>query len=186
MKKALAVCFLLVLLTGCSEGDRALARGMELRSGLLKAQGCGFSADITADYGDKLHSFSMDCAGDAQGNLTFAVTAPETIAGITGTVSDTGGRLTFDDTALSFPLLADGQLSPVSAPWIFLKTLRGGYLTMASEEAELLRLTFHDSYEEDALQVDVWLNETDTPIRAEILYGGRRILTLDVKKFEIS
>ncbi|MBQ8834896.1 MAG: hypothetical protein IJ001_08240 [Oscillospiraceae bacterium] len=185
MKKAGLLLGILVLLTGCSPKNRELERGMELRSKLLKAEGCSFTADITADYGDKLYSFSMECTGDAQGNLTFTVTAPETIAGITGNVSDTGGNLTFDDTALYFELLADGQLSPVSGPWILLKTLRSGYITSASTEEDLLRLAVDDSYEDDALHLDIWVDGEDRPIRAEILYDGRRILTLDVKDFQI-
>jgi hypothetical protein len=73
----------------------------------------------------------------------------------------------------------------VGAPWILLKTLRGGYLNAANMEDGMLRLTIDDSYEEDALQVDVWLNEADQPFRAEILYDGRRILTLNVNHFQI-
>ena len=186
MKKAAVCAVLLVLLTGCSQENRELERGMELRTKLLKGEGCSFSADIAADYGDALYTFSMDCQADAQGNLTFTVTAPESISGITGKISDTGGSLTFDDTALFFPLMADDQISPVSAPWIFLKTLRGGYLTCAGSEEDLLRLTIDDSYEDDALQLDIWLNGEDVPIRAEILYDGRRIVTMDIEDFQIT
>ena len=71
----------------------------------------------------------MDCKADSSGNLTFTVVKPETISGITGTLSGDGGNLTFDDTALHFELMAENQLSPVSAPWILIKTLRNGYIT---------------------------------------------------------
>lgn len=183
MKRAAVLVFLVVMLSGCSSGNKELERGMALRDRLLSGQGCSFDAEVTADYGDKLYDFSMACQGDAQGNLSFTVTAPETIAGITGTVSDSGGKLTFDDTALHFELMADDQLSPVSAPWIFLKTLRSGYLTSAGMDGEQLRLTIDDSYEEDALQLDIWLDGNDVPVRAEILYDGRRILSLSIKNF---
>ena len=186
MKRAAALICLLVLLTGCSSGNKELERGMALRKRLLSGNGCSFDAAITADYGDKLYAFSMACQGDALGSLSFTVTEPETIAGITGTVSDTGGKLTFDDTALQFDLMTDNQLSPVSAPWIFLKTLRSGYLTSAGVEGEQLRLTIDDSYEEDALQLDIWLDGEDNPVQAEILYDGRRILSLAVTNFQIS
>lgn len=157
---------------------------MVLRDKLLSHE-CSFDADITADYGDKLHEFSVTCRSDTQGNLSFSVIQPESIAGITGTIEQSGGKLTFDDTALHFELLADGQLAPVCAPWVLLKTLRSGYLTSAGAEGELLRLTIDDSYAEDALHVDIWLDETDVPVRGEILYDERRILSLDVKNFVI-
>ena len=156
---------------------------MAFRSRLLAAQGCQFRVRITADYGDALHVFSADCRGDSSGELSFCITQPETLSGISGTISDAGGKLTFDDTALSFPLLADDQLSPVSAPWIFLKTLRSGYLTSACLEEDLLRLTIDDSYEADALQLDIWMKEETVPIRTDILYDGKRILSLEIENF---
>lgn len=184
MKKVAALLLALVLLAGCSGKEAELDRAMTLRAKLL-ASGCTFDAEITADYGDEIYTFSVTCEGDAQGNLGFRVTAPESIADITGVIDQEGGKLTFSDTALTFPLLADGQLSPVSGPYILLKTLRSGYLTAAGMEGDLLRLTIDDSYEDDALQLDIWLNDMDQPIRAEILYDGRRILTLSVSNFQI-
>lgn len=185
MKKLAWLAVLVVFLSGCSNTSREIERGMALRSKLLKASSCSFDAEITADYGDKLYIFSMACQGDSRGDLTFQVTAPETIAGITGTIRPKNGQLTFDDTALQFDLMADGRISPVSAPWVFLQTLRGGYLTSAGTEEGLVRLTLDDSYEDDALHVDIWLDDQDLPARAEILHGGRKILSLGVKSFLI-
>ena len=184
MKKAAAAMALLILLSGCTPQPE-LDQAMVFRDRLLSGSGCSFSAGITADYGDEVHNFSVYCEGDSQGNLGFRVTKPETIADITGRIEGGEGKLTFRDTALAFPLLAEDQLSPVSSPWIFYQTLRSGYLTSAGMEGDLLRLTIDDSYEEDALTLDIWLNEQDIPIRAEILYDGRRILTLEIENFQI-
>lgn len=183
-KAAAAVLAVLFLFAGCAGAEGQIDRAMELRARLLRG-GCSFTAEITADYGEEVHTFTMDCVGDSQGSITFTVSEPESISGITGTINQEGGFLTFDETALEFPLLADDQVTPVSAPWILLKTLRGGYLTSAGEEGELLRLTIDDSYEEDALQLDIWLDTENHPVRADILYDGRRILSLAVSNFEI-
>lgn len=185
MKRAAALVCLLVMLVGCSSENTELERGMALRAKLLSAESCSFDAEIMADYGDKLYTFSMSCQGDSMGNLTFTVTAPESISGITGSITREGGRLTFDDTALQFDLMADDQVTPVSAPWILLKTLRSGYLTSAGMEGEQLRLSIDDSYEDDALHLDIWLDGSDLPERAEIMYDGRTILSLTVKNFVI-
>lgn len=182
--KITAAALILVLLSGCTSHDEALDRAMALRAKLLTSA-VSFDAEITADYGDEIHTFSVYCEGDAQGNLGFRVTAPESIADITGRIEAGEGKLTYGDAALAFPLLAEDQLSPVSAPWIFYTTLRGGYLTSAGMEEELLRITIDDSYEENALTVDIWLDGNDLPVRAEILYDGRRILTLTIKNFQI-
>lgn len=185
MKRMGLLLILLLLLSGCASAAGEIERGMALRSRLLSAEGCSFDAVVTADYGDKLYTFSLSCEADSGGNLSFTVTEPETIAGITGQIGEDGGRLTFDDTALQFDLMADDQISPVSAPWVFLKTLRSGYLTSACMEEELLRLTIDDSFEDDALQLDIWLGDGDLPVRAEMLYDDRRILSLDVTNFQI-
>lgn len=173
------------MLTGCSGKRESIDRAMGLRARLLGCLGCSFDVDITADYGDELYTFSMSCTGDNGGNVNFTVTQPQSIQGITGKISAQGGELTFDDTALAFELLADGQVTPVSGPWLLMKTLLGGYLTDCVQEQELLRLDIDDSYEDDALHLDIWLDPQDLPVRAEINYDGRRIVTMEVKNFTI-
>ena len=184
MKLAVLWVLIAAMLCGCGGTDPQLQRAMELRA-LLLAHSCSFDAEITADYGDKLYSFSVYCEGDTKGNIGFSLKAPETICGITGQIHAGTGKLTFGETALAFPLLADGQVTPVSAPWLLLKTLQGGYLTAVGEDGEYLRLTVYDSYEENALQLDIWLDEENHPARADILYDGRRILALSVINFQI-
>lgn len=183
MKRVLALAATLVVLCGCSGADAGIGRAMKLRERLLAAESCGFQAEITADYADAVYTFSMDCRVDPDGTVHFTVTEPATISGITGTLSAEGGKLTFDDTSLGFDLLAEEQFSPVSAPWVFMRTLRGGYLSSTVQEGELLRLSIDDSYEEDALRLDIWLDGSDCPVRADIMYDGRRILSLKVDNF---
>ena len=185
MKKGLALLTVAVLLTGCVSAESELEQALSFRDKLLSGTGCSFSAKITADYGDELYEFSMDCQGDNLGNVSFSVTAPEAISGITGTTSETGGKLTFDDTALQFDLMAEDTLSPVSAPWLLVKTLRSGYIVSACTEEDLLHLSIDDSYEDDALRLDIWLDQADSPIRAEVLQDGTRILTIEIENFQI-
>ena len=185
MRKLAGLILCVVFLTGCMANHKALGSMMELRADLLSGP-CSFDAEVTADYGDKVYTFGMNCQGDSKGSLGFEVTAPETIAGIKGSLSGKEGKLTFDGTALTFPLLADGQVSPVSAPYLLLKTLQGGYVRSAGQDGELVRVTVDDSYEEDALQLDIWLDGENLPVRAEILYDGRRILSMDIKDFHLS
>ena len=177
---------MLCFLTGCTGQGDHLDRAMELRADLLGCHQCSFDAVITADYGDELYTFEMHCIADSTGDLQFQVLAPEAIAGITGTFTGEKGLLTFADFALEFPRLTDDQITPVSGPWILMKTLLGGYLTSCGPDGEMLRVTIHDSYEEDALTMDIWLNTENKPIRGEILYDRRRIVTMDIENFSIS
>lgn len=185
MKRLAAITAFIFMLVGCSGKSKALDRAMALRERVLNAASCSFNAEITADYGDRLYSFSVLCRWDAQGDLYFEVVAPETISGISGCTAQSGGTLSFDETVLYFDLMAEDQLSPVSAPWVLMKTLSGGYLTSAGMDGELLRVTIDDSYQRDALKVDIWINRDDQVERGEILHNGRKILTLNVTDFQI-
>lgn len=185
--KKVAVCLMLVVLclTGCGGKNKELERSLALRARALQGDSCSFSAQITADYGDKVYEFAMDCQVDSQGEMAFRVTAPETISGITGTLSANGGALTFEDTVLAFPLLSEGLASPVSGPWLFWKALTAGCITSAGVEGENLCICVDDSYEDNALQLDIWCDGTDTPIRVEVCQEGRQILTISLSNFTI-
>lgn len=185
MKRLLAVGLSVLLLTGCGRSDDALNRAMQLRQTLLDSDGCNFRVQLTADYSEQVYHFQMDCQADAQGNVSFKVIEPETISGITGVIDDAGGKLTFDDVMLAFPMLADGLVTPVSAPWLMIKTLRGGYITSAGMDSEDIHVIINDSYEEQALQLDFWLTAEAIPKRCEILWHGTRILSMDVEDFTI-
>lgn len=185
MKRLLAAVLAFVFLCGCGGSDAQMERAMALRERLLSSQEVSFSTQVTADFGDETYTFGMSCKGDSRGDMEFAVTAPESISGITGNITDDGGSLTFDNTALGFSMLADGEVSAVSAPWLLLNTLRGGYLKSCGMDGNDLRLTIDDSYENDAMQLDIWLDSADAPVRAEILWQGRRILYLTISGFQI-
>ena len=158
---------------------------LNLRQRLLKAEGFAFDAIIEADYGDDMYSFSMDCRVDAEGNLKFEVKAPEAIRGISGRFDTSGGKMIFDEQVLAFPVLADGEITPVSAPWVLSRTLLGGYIHSVGKEQNGYHAIINESYEEKALQLDVWFDSSKKPIRAEILWEGRRILTITIENFEI-
>lgn len=183
MKKAGLVLALVCVLSGCGGESGELERAMDLRAKLLQCSACQFEAQVTADYGDGTTEFSLSCQADGAGDLSFTVAAPESIRDIAGTVRD--GRVTFDGTALEFLPMADGHIAPILTPWIFLRTLRGGNLTSAGMEGELLRLSIDDSFDDDALHLDIWLDQQDVPVRAEILYDGRRYLSLNVAGWSI-
>lgn len=182
MKKILLSLLVLSVLTGCRNRDNSLEQGLALREKMLQS-GCSFLAEITADYGDRTFSFQMLCNADMEGNLAFTVQKPESISGITGTVSAAGGKLTFENTVLAFSMVADGEISPVTSPWILTRTLQSGYVVSSVRESEGIHLTIHDSYEEDALLLDIWLDGNELPRYAEILWQGRRILSIKVDNF---
>lgn len=184
MKRLLGAMLIILFLTGCA-GKSEMERGMTVRNRLLEGEGCQFNATVTADYGDELYEFSMSCKTDQAGTLTFTVIAPDSLVGITGFVDSTGGKLTFDDQALAFPALAEGLLTPVSAPWVFVTALRGGYLKACDDSKDGLHMIVNDSYAQDAIQIDIFTDSQLNPIRAEILWKGMRIVTLRIEGYVV-
>ena len=184
MKRLVAIVLCLLVLTGCGSRESRIDSAMDLRQKLLKAKGCEFDCVITADYSQVVYTFSVHCSFDENGSLSFRVMQPESISGITGVIDSQGGKLTFDDQALVFQLMADGYISPISAPWVLMKTLRSGYIHACGQEETGMRIILHDSYEENPLQIDVWTDDRNYPVRSEILWQGRRILSLDVSNFQ--
>lgn len=182
MKRLLSCFMALIFLTGCS-GNNGIDHTIELRQNILSADRCSFTANVVADYGDALFSFILQCTFDDLGDMEFTVIEPESIKGVTGKIKGETGYLTFADQALAFPLLADGQLTPISGPWILMKTLRSGYIHSSGSENELTHVCINDSFREDALQLDIWLDQNQTPVCAEILYLNRRILTISITEF---
>ena len=185
MKFAVAVTLIVCILSGCSSDTTLIDQAMTLRQSLLTSEGCTFGATVTADYGDAIYTFQMDCTADAQGNLNFTVVDPESINGITGSITTDKAALTFDDKVLAFPLLADGQLSPVSAPWIFLNTLKSGYLIGCGKEDTGICMYIDDSYAENPLHLQIYTDSDFIPSHVEIVYNSRCILSADIRNFTI-
>ena len=183
MKRILSVVIMILMFCGCASKNDAYERVISLRSKLQSGQGCTFLANITADYGEKIYNFSLDCKSDSYGNIQFLVKEPESIAGISGELSQNKGTLLFDDQSLAFELLADGCASPISAPWILMRAMLGGYIRSCTANDDGLVIQIDDSYEEDPLILELWTDLQLCPLRADIFWQGRRIVALEIKDF---
>ena len=184
MKRILWLLVCVVMLAGCTGKRDELDRIMELRGDLLSSSPCTFDTVVTADYGDKTQEFTLSCVSEGE-NLNFTVRQPLSIAGITGEIDQENGEIGYDGTVLAFEPVAEGDISPVGAPWLFLKTLRSGFITSCNQEEKLLRVSADDSYADDAFHLNIWLDEKNIPVSGEILKDNRRILTLKIENFGI-
>ena len=183
MRYLISLLLTVLMLSGCDSQNEAMERAIRLRDKLHNANSCTFTAMITAEYETDVYEFSLECETDNEGNLLFSVISPQTIDGITGSVDHEGGKLTFDDAVLAFPVLADGQASPVSAPWILYNALCSGYLKGSGFTEEGLILSLNDSFDDHALQLTVYTDKEDLPVSAEIYWEGHRILSVIVENF---
>ena len=117
LRRFLALLLLTVLLlSGCAGAGDVLAPAIEFRAALVQAGGCSFTAEVTADDGEAVETFTLDCTVDETGAVHFEVVQPQTLAGITATVSADGGTITYDGMAMDFGLFANGNVIPAAAP----------------------------------------------------------------------
>ena len=185
MKLSVAALLLISILCGCNSKDVQLQQALELRKALISAENCSFETTITADYGKTLYTFQMHCHMDSDNNLSFTVTDPETIAGISGMISKDTASLTFDDKLLAFPILADDQLTPVSAPWIFLNALKSGYIIGSSGEEDGHCIYLEDSFSENPIHIEVHTDLQWQPYHADFFWKQQRVLSIEIRNFNI-
>ena len=172
----------LVFLLGCSGPDPSMEAALDLRSRCLASPNVRFRAEIRADYITGFEEFTLDCETSPDGAVAFRVVRPEAIADICGTVRRDEGTVEFDGAVLAYPLMAQGRLSPLSGPWVVMKAIRSGCIIAAGQEGELTRITIDDSYADNALTVDVWLEDGQV-IQAEVAWEGLRCLVMTFDDF---
>lgn len=184
VKRGVCVILLILFLTGCGSGSQ-MNTALSLRDKVLKSSSISFNAIIAADYGDSVHTFSLECKAENNGNISFTVTDPETISGISGNIKSGKGEIIFDDTVLAFEPMLESQISPVISPWIFLYALRSGYISSCGNDGDNFKLTIDDTFNQNVFQVDIWLDAASSPQRCEILWEGRRCMSIDIRNFKI-
>ncbi len=171
----------MLTLTGCRSGDRNLSDALNFRTKLLGSNGCTFTCHVDADYGDGVHSFSMDCDFEGE-SCSFTITAPDSIRGISAKVEDDGSELSFEDLRLEYGTLANGYVAPLTAPWIIASAWTEGYIDHAGRDGEDYVLVIRKGYDKEELTVISWLRH-GVPVHAEVLYQGEKVLTVKIENF---
>ena len=185
MKRIIAVFLVSIFLSGCGHSNAELDNALALRNKINSAKKCSFNAIITAEYDDTINSFELKCETADNDTLCFEVVAPDTIAGITGMVSQSNGNLTFDDEILAFELIVDGRLSPVSAPWLLLRMLKSGYIVACGNEGEGSHIQIEDTYSGEKILIDLYTDRSNLPIRADLIWNGKRTLSIVIHSFSV-
>lgn len=187
MRRAIAVLLAVgcVFLLGCRGEENSISKAVDFRASLVQAGGCRFQAEISADFGENVVQFAVDCQADADGRTNLVVIHPETLAGITLTVTENGGKITYDGMAMDFGLLAEGNVIPAAAPAIAATCWLKEYIASAGMEEGLYRVTYEKDFDEKMLKVDTWY-ENGVPICAEVCYNNERILKITITNFSMN
>ena len=185
MKRFIGLLLIVVLLTGCGKENNAMEQAIKFRNSLLQSSTASFDAEITAEYEDILLSFKMNCVWNSADQMKFTVLQPESISGISGIIAQENGKIEFDEKALFFDVMADGTITPVSAPWFVLRAMSSGYIKGAGERDNGYIIQLDDSYQENALNINLQMNDECSPKFAEVFYNGRRVVSISFENFTI-
>ena len=183
MRKIAAILMLLLSLSGCGRESEQLDRIVSLRNEINNASAYSFNANITLDYGDSSFNFSTKCKVDSNKNMELIITEPQSISGISAQISGESGKLVYDDVILAIELIADGEITPISSPWLFTHALSGGYISTCSSDSNGCIVSFDDSYNAVQFTVNVKFDEHGLPTFAEIIWDGKRIVSMTVSDF---
>lgn len=184
MRRLFAVLMLCVLLFGCTSEESVLASAIEFRAALVQAGGCSFCAEIEADFGNHIETFTADCDFSTDGTARLTLLAPETLAGITAAVTDSGGKITYDGMAVDFGMLANGNVIPAAAPALTALCWCREYISAAGWEDDIYRVTYEKDFDEKRLLIDTFF-KNDLPICAEVCYNNQRILKLNISDYTL-
>ncbi len=159
-----------------------MAQAIAFRSELIARGGCSFCAEITADYGQEVQHFTLECDVDGEGRVSFCVKEPDTIEGITGKTEGEKGSVTYDGLQLAFPLMVYDQISPVSAPALVAECWIKEFILSAGLSDAIYRVSYEKKIYGNDLLIDTYF-EKDIPISAELCYNGYRIVNISITHF---
>ena len=184
MNKYVPIVFCVRFLFGCSNRSQ-IDHATALRNRIVTCEKCEFDTVVTLDYGDSTYSFRAVCVTDSSNNMKLKVIEPAPISGIEANIYADSGRFTFDNEILGFELIANDQIAPISIPWLFIEALRGGYIASCGNGDSGSFIRIDDSFKQTEYSLELWLNQENMPIGAELFWEGKRFASIKFNSFII-
>lgn len=173
-----------LLLCGCQGGKSEVQESLDFRVKLLDAASCSFTADVRADFGERVAQFSLDCVYEPQDSrATLTVTGPESIAGVAATVEGGDAVVSFDGLRLELGTLANGRVAPLQLPKLLGDAWAYGYVESQAKLTDGWLVSYRSGYGDDELLVYTWFDSQLIPTEAEVYYDDTRLLSAELKSF---
>ncbi|MBR2934362.1 MAG: hypothetical protein IKB79_02135 [Oscillospiraceae bacterium] len=194
MRRSTVMCVLMMtlVLTACggtARGDDPREQALAIRAAYLAADSYAAKLDVTADYGQRVYTYSVDVTV-AGGESVLAVTAPAELAGITARLVDGESQLEYDGAVLETgPLSADG-LTPLGAVPALLECVRSGFIDNCGVERlgerDTIRVLCRDPERTagQGREITLWFDVADhTLIQGEVAVDGHRVVLCEFQEF---
>lgn len=197
MRASSVICVLMMTLLlsacgGAGEQSGPQEQALAIRGEYLAADGCTAKLKVTADYGQRVYTYTVDVTV-ADGESVLTVTAPEELAGITARLTDGDSQLEYDGAVLETgPLSSDG-LTPLSAVPALLDSARSGFIDSCTQERlgerDTLRVLCRDPElpAGQGRETTLWFDAaTRALVRGEIALDGYRVILCEFEEFAMN
>lgn len=177
------LCLLLSACGGGELGDRSEQLALDIRGDYLAMTACTATAEMTADYGQRVYEYSMEISWQREGETVLSITAPENIAGIQARIQNGETALEYDGVRLETGPLNEQGLSPVDALPVLLAAAREGFIAECGMEtlndAGTLRICCRDpeSQAGSGQEITLWFEpDTGALLRGELAVDGFTVI----------
>lgn len=195
MRRSVMICVLMMtlLLSACggSKGNVAQELALTVRTAYAAADGCIGQLDITADYGQRVYTYTVALAADSE-ETVLTVMRPEEIAGIVARVKPGESWMEYDGATLETGPLSEDGLSPLSAVPALLETARSGFMDSCTMELlgeqQTLRVYCRDpaGTAGEGIETVLWFDaDSCALVRGEILSDGYRVILCEFTEFTL-
>jgi len=181
---------LLLALAACGGKGSEDSLALKYRTDYLDLTSCEGTADLHADYGQRVYDYTVSFQYQKDGDMTIQITAPESLSGTTARIAAGETRLEFDGATLETGPLSPEGLSPVDAIPASLRYLCEGYIAECGSETKqdraCLRLQFRDPTQTagKGTEANLWLDkETGNLVYAEMMQDGFTVLRCEFTSF---
>ena len=179
---AVLMMTLCLLLTSCGAAENGIRDAMTFRQVLQEAGRCSFTANVVAEVEDRGYEFTLSAVYQSGGPTTVTVTAPETIAGISASMTERNAVLSFDGVELDFGCLDSAVTSPLYAPLVFGQCWDTAYIDCGGMDGEEYRVTYRQGSGQEELILETWFSG-EAPVRCELYRQETLLLSATVESF---
>lgn len=180
---------LAAVLCGCGGSG---ADGEAVRAHFDALSGFEAHLKILSDLEQSVLEYEMDYSYNKEDVDSFTITAPESLAGIGGTIAGEDSAsvtLQYDGLSLDDAMPQRTGLTPADAMFCLLDDLRKGEPAQIWSESasgtELVALKYAYDSEDGKIEKQVWLTEDGLqPVCAELYADGARVLTIQVTAYQ--
>ena len=174
---------LLLLLCACGAAEESAQTPVALRTALHEAGGCGFRLELTADYGDHVRSYTLDCQGSGD-SASLTVVEPEIAEGITAAVSGEDAHVAYDTTILAVEDFESRPISPMAAPYLLTRAWNEAYISTVGRDGDLEQVCYLLGYGGRQLEI-ITCFAGQIPQTAEISDGSNVLISCEISNFTL-